>query len=280
MCEGTRGLPFRSIRFKYIWVGLAGYDRPKIANIVNSALTELFQRPINDGLAISNDLDLLVAPSMARHHLNSAIVLIVGTGSVAMSYRKDESQFTRTGRSGGWGSLLGDDGSGYALGREGLRLALESADELNLNSTRSVDPLVEKIFTHFGIDTKSSDRVDLLDRILTSEDAPQQDLSTTKKKISGVSKIIVEEYVSSENARAIVQAGVKSVMRMLGLLINNGQINPSKSVLILAGGLMQNATYQNRVLEELSSSDRQFSYIQGVMDPAAEAAKYLLTKTR
>lgn len=84
-----RGRPFRSILFKDVWIALAGYDRPKIAERVDLALTALFNRSINNGLRISTDIDLLVTPLPAKHNFDSIVVLIVGTGSVAMSYRRD-----------------------------------------------------------------------------------------------------------------------------------------------------------------------------------------------
>lgn len=260
---------------------MAGYDRPRVADTVDSALVQLFKRSINDGLKISTDLELLVRPSAIKDRLDSVIVLVVGTGSVAMSYKRYGNQFIRTGRSGGWGNLLGDDGSGYGIGREGLRLALESADELNLTretdqNMRHVNPLVQKIFKHFEIDIESGKPVNLLDRILTSDHVSQQDASTTKRKIAGVSKIVLDESLGNDNAKAIVEAGSQSLVRILSLLVDNQQINPSNSALILAGGLMHNEVYQSMILEGLESSGKQFGQVQAVAEPAVNSARYLL----
>ena len=52
-----------------------------------------------------------------------AIVVIAGTGSIA--YGCSPQGFTRV---GGWGPLLGDEGSGYDLGRRALQLAARMAD--------------------------------------------------------------------------------------------------------------------------------------------------------
>lgn len=52
-----------------------------------------------------------------------AIVVIAGTGSIA--YGCSAEGFTRV---GGWGSLLGDEGSGYDLGRRALQAAARMAD--------------------------------------------------------------------------------------------------------------------------------------------------------
>ena len=53
----------------------------------------------------------------------AAIVTIAGTGSIAYGCSPDG--FTRV---GGWGPLLGDEGSGYDLGRRALQTAARMAD--------------------------------------------------------------------------------------------------------------------------------------------------------
>lgn len=52
------------------------------------------------------------------------ILLVAGTGSVAYGRAEDG----RIERCGGWGMIVGDEGSGYAIGRAGLEAALRSVD--------------------------------------------------------------------------------------------------------------------------------------------------------
>ncbi|QYJ16824.1 N-acetylmuramic acid/N-acetylglucosamine kinase [Rubrobacter xylanophilus DSM 9941] len=52
------------------------------------------------------------------------VVLVCGTGSIAVAYAPDGTAH----RSGGHGYLLGDEGSGYWIGREAVRAALRAAD--------------------------------------------------------------------------------------------------------------------------------------------------------
>lgn len=54
----------------------------------------------------------------------SSVALICGTGSVAFARRPDGSLT----RAGGWGSLIGDDGSGFSIGRAALRAVAWSID--------------------------------------------------------------------------------------------------------------------------------------------------------
>src|SRR5690606_32133686 len=52
------------------------------------------------------------------------LLVIAGTGSVAWGRAEDG----RAARAGGWGHLLGDEGSGYALGLEALRAVVRAHD--------------------------------------------------------------------------------------------------------------------------------------------------------
>ena len=70
------------------------------------------------------------------------IVLIAGTGSVA--YGKAERG--KIGRAGGWGYLMGDEGSGYDIGLQALRAAAQAYD-----GRGPATLLVDHIPAHFGL---------------------------------------------------------------------------------------------------------------------------------
>jgi N-acetylglucosamine kinase-like BadF-type ATPase len=54
----------------------------------------------------------------------SGVLVIAGTGSICYGYSKDGSCI----RTGGWGHLLGDEGSGYQLGLRALKNVMRSYD--------------------------------------------------------------------------------------------------------------------------------------------------------
>lgn len=98
--------------------GLAGADDPAVRQRLTRALDDA-------GLAqtIVVDHDALAALAGGTA-LQPGIVIIAGTGSVAFGI--DESG--RRARAGGWGPLLDDEGSGYAVGRATLRAAMRAYD--------------------------------------------------------------------------------------------------------------------------------------------------------
>ena len=73
-----------------------------------------------------------------------AIVVIAGTGSIA--YGCAPEGFTRV---GGWGPLLGDEGSGYDLGRRALQTAARMAD----GRTEENPAFLSEILRFYGVQT-------------------------------------------------------------------------------------------------------------------------------
>lgn len=71
------------------------------------------------------------------------VALIAGTGSSAFGRAADG----RSKRCGGWGYLLGDEGSGYAIGRAALQHSLRAIEE------KSRDALADKVITSLGVNT-------------------------------------------------------------------------------------------------------------------------------
>lgn len=122
-------------------LGIAGAGRPQ-------ARAELAEKLTAIGNKKKFPLRQLVIESDARIALEAAfaggpgIVLIAGTGSIAL-YRTEDGKILR---SGGWGALLGDEGSGFAIGRDGLNAALRQHDGRGEKTL-----LTKKALEHFAI---------------------------------------------------------------------------------------------------------------------------------
>ncbi len=98
---------------------LSGVDRPQQCTELSQHLRHLFPTA---RVEVTNDaLAALTAGTQGQ----SGVVLIGGTGSIAVG----EDCQGLTARSGGYGSLLGDEGGGFDLGRQGLQAAIQSAEE-------------------------------------------------------------------------------------------------------------------------------------------------------
>jgi len=119
-----------------VCLGMAGVDRPGERELLHGVLRRLGLY-WTARIRIENDAFIaLVAGAPER----LGIVVVAGTGSVA--YGVDGEG--RTARSGGWGYLLGDEGSAYWLGHAALRRAIRAADGRD-EPTSLVDRLARRL---------------------------------------------------------------------------------------------------------------------------------------
>jgi len=101
-----------------ICLGIAGVDRPNDAATVRGIMRRI---GFNSRVLIVNDALIALETGAPGR---PGVVIISGTGSIA--YGRNAAG--EAARSGGWGYVLGDEGSGYWIGRAALRAVLRAAD--------------------------------------------------------------------------------------------------------------------------------------------------------
>ncbi len=99
--------------------GMAGLDRPEDGRILNALAAELLP---GVPVAVVHDADIALVGGAGGSRVG--VVVIAGTGSIAAGY----DIAGRTARAGGWGHVLGDEGSGYDIARRGLNAATRASD--------------------------------------------------------------------------------------------------------------------------------------------------------
>lgn len=110
------GIAIRQIEYTYC--GIAGSDHPEHHDRVVDALRVFFPR---GNFIVDTDARIALTGAIG---FGAGVVIISGTGSVA--FGRDESGGEA--RAGGWGPTLGDEGSGYAIAREGLSAIVRAHD--------------------------------------------------------------------------------------------------------------------------------------------------------
>jgi glucosamine kinase len=126
-----------------VCVGMAGVARPEDVAVVRGVVERVM--PQARALVVSDALVALEAGTPG----GPALVLIAGTGSIA--YGRDGQG--RMARAGGWGYVLGDEGSGYWLGRNALRAVVRAADGRGRPTALTVP-----VLAHYGV-TRPQDLV-------------------------------------------------------------------------------------------------------------------------
>ncbi|HEX5472667.1 MAG TPA: BadF/BadG/BcrA/BcrD ATPase family protein [Lacipirellulaceae bacterium] len=146
-----------------------------IAGAANHQIAEQFVRWVRDTklakqVAIVSDVLPILAAGTPEC---CGIALIAGTGSIAFGRTCDG----RTKRCGGWGYLLGDEGSGYSVGRSALWHALR---DLESEAVWHPDSLTEAVVNELRVKSVS----ELTKAVYTSSDP--------RACIASLSRIVVE----------------------------------------------------------------------------------------
>lgn len=101
-----------------IAVGAAGAGRDEVAYGIEQALSARFS---GARVRVCDDASIALRAVVPD---GDAAVLIAGTGSIAYAEARGETY-----RAGGYGYLVGDDGSGFSIGAASIKLLLRAFDE-------------------------------------------------------------------------------------------------------------------------------------------------------
>jgi N-acetylglucosamine kinase len=143
----------RAITPSAICLGIAGVDRDDEALTVRAIMRRIGYK--SRVLVVNDALIGLVAGARDE----PGIAINAGTGSIVYGRNAD----FEAGRAGGWGHMIGDEGSGYWIGRESLAAVMRAADGRG-PETR----LTAEILQHFNVDDESR-----LPRIVYDRDLPR-----------------------------------------------------------------------------------------------------------
>jgi len=149
----TRTIGDREITPAAICIGIAGVDRDDEERAIQAIAHAIC--PGSRVLVVNDALIALVAGA----HDAPGIVIIAGTGSI--TYGRNRAG--EAARAGGWGHMVGDEGSGYWIGREAVAAVMRACD-----GRGSATALTAEILTHFNIADVSR-----LPRIVYDRDVPR-----------------------------------------------------------------------------------------------------------
>jgi N-acetylglucosamine kinase-like BadF-type ATPase len=119
-----------------VCLGMAGVDREDDARIIRDVMRRLGFR--SNALIVNDALIALVAGAGP----SPGLVVVSGTGSIAYGV----NQHGVAARAGGWGPTLGDEGSGYWIGRRALAAVMRDVDGRGPRTD-----LTALVLRHFGL---------------------------------------------------------------------------------------------------------------------------------
>jgi N-acetylglucosamine kinase len=208
-----------------VTVALAGVDRPADVPVATQAINEaigsvaLAHPAVRWALAtglpsVTNDA---VAALAAGARTRDGVVVIAGTGSIAFGICDGKRA-----RAGGWGSILGDEGSGYALGYDALRAVARAHD-----GRAPVTTLTDAILSHLGATTAP----DLIGIVSAASWGVAETASLAPL-------VVLAAEAGDPVAVGIVTRGAHELSMAALAVIRELQFDPSRTLaLVQAGGL-------------------------------------------
>jgi len=224
-------LPESEVSYK-VFLGLSGFDTPDDAHQIKQLFIQNPQA-LNvkfETLTIVNDAYL----GLASVDVAFGFALILGTGSNCYCVTPDGQVFS----SGDWGPLLGDQASGFALGRKFLRRLMREHDGrenktiltdkiLNFLEVASVDQVPSKIYT-------STNQVSLVASLTGLLSDPE---------------VIALDFIT----HALIQT-VDAVMASLLACIRKAHFDSNETVpVVLMGGLVKLPVLNSKIIEKIPS---------------------------
>jgi N-acetylglucosamine kinase-like BadF-type ATPase len=150
---GDRAVAGQPIVPAAICLGIAGVDREDEARTVRAIMRRIGYK--SRVVVVNDALIALVAGAKD----DAGIVIIAGTGSIVYG----RNAHGEAARAGGWGHMIGDEGSGYWIGREALGAVMRASD-----GRGPATQLTTAILAHLGVHDESR-----LPRIVYDREAPR-----------------------------------------------------------------------------------------------------------
>lgn len=227
--------------------GLSGVDGPQDEALYSSWLLSL---GCSFKYVVCNDSELILGGGTPD---GWGVGLISSTGSICVG-RKPSGQ---TARVGGWGHVLGDEGSGYAIATEGLKLATQAADgrggapvllQAALHHWKLKDPK-ELIGAVYGTDRNAGDIASFAARIID---------------LAGRNEQVAREIL--DHAATALALHVDTVIQKLGL----------KEPPLALGGSMMRVVVKKMLLERIQNPIGPVSVVNDPVHGALATARRLL----
>jgi N-acetylglucosamine kinase-like BadF-type ATPase len=232
--------------------GLAGVDSPE-----DEALVADWVRAegIAKSFCVVNDTELILAAGTPE---GWGVALVGGTGSNCLA-RSPEGRRLRV---GGWGSLLGDEGSGFHIAERALRLAAQTYD-----GRADARALLEAALAYWQVPD--------LETLMPKVYGPK----TGEADVAGFAEKVLDLAGAGDAAaKAIADEAARDLARHVDTAVH--RLRLAKPPLALAGGLLLRWAFQKHVLEAIQSEIGRSKYVTQPAQGAVALARRLLARPR
>jgi len=209
-------------------VGAAGAGDPVVAAALSAALERRFP---GARVAVCDDAAIALRAGVPT---GDALALIAGTGSIAYGEIGAERY-----RVGGHGYLLGDEGSGFAIGSAAIRLLLRAYD-----GRVPQDPFLAAVATSLGVGSAQ----ETIARIYQAE--------RPVTEIAAIAAAALDFADAGERSAAkIVQAAALELFDLVKSLVRRAGVEDRELPLLFAGGLLAKNSLLTYLIETRVSNE-------------------------
>jgi N-acetylglucosamine kinase-like BadF-type ATPase len=218
------GMPYTTVSAAVL--GLAGIDLNEGIDLIRNWANRV---ELTDKLSVANDATLLFAAGTPE---GWGLAIVAGTGSIAFTLDREG----KDARAGGWGYLMGDEGSAFRLGLLGLRAACRAADLVG-PPTQLLPALLSKL--------GSNDPRDFIPAVYRG--------NWDKAAIASLAPTVMELAAEGdETARAIFESESLELARTAAGAVFNGGLPREGVPIALTGGLvLRNELFREKFLSNL-----------------------------
>jgi N-acetylglucosamine kinase-like BadF-type ATPase len=233
-------------------IGVAGGGRKKIANELKQSIQNLAtcHNFLLKNLEVVSDAEIAVEGAFSG---DAGAILIAGTGSIVFGKNKKGKLF----RAGGYGRILGDEGSGFSIGKSGLQAVAKEFDESEKKSFLS--RILSKKFS-------IKNRDDLILKVYTEN-----------FDIASLASFVIKGAEDGDKVcRKILE---KEINELLKVILSFEKIFPERNFnLCFGGGLLQSDNYYSKKLKrEIKKKFKEIKFTE-IIHPHEVGAAILAKK--
>lgn len=227
-------------------LGLAGVDRKEGLDVIHGWAAKV---GLADRVTVANDATLLLAAGTPD---GWGLAVIAGTGSIAFV----KSPAGEIGRCGGWGHLLGDEGSAYSIALTALRAACRSFDGVTPPTV-----LVERFVKAMGI----AGAPDFIFSVYRG--------TWDRTAIAGLAPVVFEAAADGDaTAEAIVAEQATELAKTAARAVLANELPVAGIPVAVAGGVLtKSERFRERFLAALADNGVSPGPVKLVTDPAEGA---------
>lgn len=231
-------------------LGLAGIDRQEGLEVIHgwAARTALAET-----VKVANDATLLLAAGTPQ---GWGLAVIAGTGSIAFV----KSPGGELGRCGGWGYLLGDEGSAYQVALSALRASLRAHDHVGPATS-----LLEIFLKRMSL-TEAPDFIAAVYR------GPWD-----RTAIAGMAPLVLDAAAAGDAvAREIVAREASKLGQTAAAAARNQNLTTDVPIALAGGLLLGSTVFREEFLKSLQDEGVTVGVMTSVDDPTVGAVKLAL----